>query len=124
MANFPPQYRPGHLMGYSEAQAKSYNERTPEEKAAAIRDVYRISAKESSAFRETLLEEARTNPDLQRVANELGLARDRDEGTVKMDDFQRAYDETSDKDRRTTMQSMKDATREENKSKDSNGMEI
>ena len=124
MANFPPQYRPGHLMGYSEAQAKSYNERTPEEKAAAIRDVYEISAKESSAFRETLLEEARTNPNLQRVADELGLTRDRDEKKVGMDDFKKAYEATADKDRRGTMQAIKDTTLEADKTKDSNGIEI
>lgn len=124
MANFPPQYRPGHLMGYSEAQAKSYNERTPEEKAAAIRDVYEISAKESSSFRETLLEEARTNPNLQRVVAELGLTRDRDEKKVGMDDFKKAYEATTDKDRRGTMQSIKETSRETDKSKDSNGVEI
>ena len=124
MANFPPQYRPGHLMGYSEAQAESYNERTPEEKAAAIRDVYEISAKESSAFRETLLEEARTNPNLQRVVAELGLTRDRDEKKVGMDDFKKAYEATADKDRRGAMQAIKDTTLEADKTKDSNGIEI
>lgn len=124
MANFPPQYRPGHLMGYSEAQVKSYNERTPEEKAAAIRDVYEISAKESSAFRETLLEEAKTNPNLQRVVAELGLTRDRDEKKVGMDDFKKAYEATADKDRRGTMQSIKETSRETDKLKDSNGVEI
>ena len=124
MANFPPQYRPGHLMGYSEAQAESYNERTPEEKAAAIRDVYEISAKESSAFRETLLEEAKTNPNLQRVVAELGLTRDRDEKKVGMDDFKKAYEATADKDRRGAMQAIKDTTLEADKTKDSNGIEI
>lgn len=124
MGNFPPQYRPGHLMGYSEAQAESYNERTPEEKAAAIRDVYEISAKESSSFRETLLEEARTNPNLQRVVAELGLTRDRDEKKVGMDDFKKAYEATADKDRRGTMQAIKDTTLEADKTKDSNGIEI
>ena len=124
MANFPPQYRPGHLMGYSESQAESYNERTPEEKAAAIRDVYEISAKESSAFRETLLEEAKTNPNLQRVVAELGLTRDRDEKKVGMDDFKKAYEATADKDRRGAMQAIKETSRETDKSKDSNGVEI
>lgn len=124
MANFPPQYRPGHLMGYSEAQAESYNERTPEEKAAAIRDVYEISAKESPAFRETLLEEAKTNPKLQRVADELGLTRDKGEKKVGMDNFKKAYETTTDRDRKVAMQSIKDTTLEADKTKDTTGIEI
>lgn len=122
--NFPPQYSPGHLSGYSERQAEASKKRTTEEKAEVIQAVYRTSVEESKAFRETLLEAAKTNAALQKVAEGLGLARDTNENSVKMDDFKRAYDETSDKDRRETMQSIKETSREADKSKDSNGIEI
>lgn len=133
MPNFPPQYRPGHLMGYTDYMAEEYAKQTEEERAAAIQEVYDISATQSPEFRETLFDAAKTNPELQKVVERLDLVRTTSKsdahmmeimGIVKVDDLKRVYENVSNKELRATMQSIIENSREANKSKDSTGMEI
>ena len=128
MPNYSPQYKPGHLMGYSDYMAESYAQQTDEERAASINSVYEDSSTRSSAFRQTLFDEAKTNPSLQQVVENLDLVRttnDREAnlmkswGIVKVADLEKAYRNVSDKELRSTMQTIIETSKEANKQKES-----
>ena len=132
MPNFPPQNRPGHLMGYSDYMAESYAKQTDEERDAAIQSIYDISATQSKAFRETLFDSAKTNPALQEVVEKLDLVRTTNEndarlmrtwGIVKVADLERVYERVSDKELRSTIQTIIEASKEANKQKETDGIE-
>ena len=133
MPNFPPQYRPGHLMGYTPDMAEVYSKQTEQERAIAIKNIYEITSSKSPAFRETLFDAAKTDPSLQKVVESLDLVRTTSEkdarlmqtlGIVKVEDLKRVYERVSDKDLKATLQSVIDTSKEANKGKDSQGMEI
>ena len=132
MPNFPPQNRPGHLMGYSDYMAESYAKQTDEERDAAIQSIYDISATQSKAFRETLFDSAKTNPALQEVVEKLDLVRTTNEndarlmrtwGIVKVADLERVYERVSDKELRSTIQTIIEASKEANRQKETDGIE-
>ena len=132
MPNFPPQYRPGHLMGYTDYMAESYAKQTDEERDAAIQSVYDVSTTQSKAFRETLFDSAKTNPALQEVVEKLDLVRTTNEndarlmttlGIVKVADLERVYEGVSDKELRSTIQTIIETSKEANKQKKTDGIE-
>lgn len=132
MPNFPPQYRPDHLMGYTDYMAESYAKQTDDERDVAIQRAYEESATESKAFRETLFDSAKTNPALQEVVEKLDLVRTTNEndarlmrtlGIVKVADLERVYKGVSDKELRSTIQTIIETSKEVNKQKETDGIE-
>lgn len=132
MPNVSPEHTPSHLMGYTDYMAESFAKQTDEERAVAIKRVYEDSATRSTAFRQTLFDEAKTNPKLQKVVEDLGLVRTtnaqedslmRSWGIVKVADLEKAYEKVSDKELRATMQTIIENSKEANKQKENDGVE-
>ena len=132
MPNFPPQYRPGHLMDYTDYTAESYAKQTEEERNVAIQSVYKLSATQSKAFRETLFDSAKTNPALQEVVEKLDLVRTTNEnderlmktlGIVTVADLERVYAGVSDKELKSTMQAIIRTSKEANRQSEKDGIE-
>lgn len=129
MPNFPPQYKPSYLMGYTDYMAETYAKQTKEEREESIQNVYEISATKSKAFRQTLFDEAKNNPTLQKVVEKLDLVRTTSKNDeylmkawdiVKVADLEKFYEGVSNKELRETIQTIIITSKEANKQNETN----
>lgn len=113
------EYDIDELYGVTDYKIDTEAKLTKEEREAKIQWLYSAYAKKSTAFRRTLIEEAKTNPDLQKVVEQLGLDKNTTrEETVTVSDLQRAYESVSAPEIKDTMQSLLEASKAEDKEKD------
>lgn len=119
-------------MDYTDYTAESYAKQTEEERNVAIQSVYKLSATQSKAFRETLFDSAKTNPALQEVVEKLDLVRTTNEnderlmktlGIVTVADLERVYAGVSDKELKSTMQAIIRTSKEANRQSEKDGIE-
>ncbi len=112
LANIPPEYRPGHLIGYTDRAAEIQASLTEVERDGEIQRAYILLAAESEAFRKTLNDSAKTNPKLQKVAEKLGLVRTtKEKEMVRVADLERNYARTKNEESRSVMEAIKSASK-------------
>ena len=122
-----PEHNTNYLYGCTDYLAEFYATKPKEEMDANIQAQYPIAAKYSTAFKRTLIEDAKTNPDLQQVLEQLDLVittTKEEEKLMKtfrivtVSDLQRAYENENAPEIKSVMQALLETSRTEEREKE------